>query len=382
MSGPILISSSMRREGQTGLQTHARMFLASLTERRRTCAMVTPYNAPLWQVYPIFGLRKLIDPLNGSASVWWHMRWHEHFLRQALRRRLRQADACVIYAQCLTSAQAALKSRRSHAQRVVMAVHFNISQADEWLEKGVIPAGGLMYRAIRKLEADVLSQVDGLVFVSEFMRRELMQRFPAVTRLPYAVVPNFVSDPGVAPAGAIQADLINIGTLEPRKNQGYLLDIIAAARRQGSELRLTIVGEGPDRAALEARARKLEIDHLVRFTGFVNNAAQLLGRHRAYVHVARLENLPLTLIEALSRGLPVFAPAVGGIPEVFDDGIEGRLLPLDDANRATRMMIEWLQSPQQLAQAGAAARRRFLTRFQSSEAATRLMEFLELAGKQ
>jgi glycosyltransferase involved in cell wall biosynthesis len=87
--------------------------------------------------------------------------------------------------------------------------------------------------------------------------------------------------------------------------------------------------------------------------------------------------MPLTLIEALSRAVPVFAPAVGGVPEIFDDGVEGRVLPLDDAPAAAGRIIEWMTRPERLAHAAVAARSRFLHEFQTDVAAARLTSFLD-----
>jgi glycosyltransferase involved in cell wall biosynthesis len=373
---PVMIATIMRREGETGGQTHVAAFQAGLHERQRACSIVTPFDAPRWKVYPMFGIRKLIDPLSKPASVWWYNRWHGHFLEQALRVRLRSEVRCVIYAQSPSSAEAALRARTTPRQRVVMAVHFNISEADEWAGKGMIAPCGKMYHAMRARELEIIGKLDGLVFVSEFMRRELVARGLMIARIPYIVVPNFVADPGLEPRQQPEADLINIGSLEPRKNQGYLLDIIAAARRQGTALRLTLVGDGPSRAALERKARRLHVADLVRFAGFVPNAAQLMSRHRVYVHAALLENMPLTLVEAMARGVPVFAPAVGGIPEIFEDGVQGCILPLDDAAAAARYLTSWMEAPLRLAQAGEQARRRFLERFQMQGAVKRLTDFL------
>jgi len=377
MRHTILIASVMRPEGETGIQTHFKTFLAALIRDDRSCALMTPYLAPRWKVYPLFGLRRLIDPLSRPGSVWWYRHWHAHFLEQMLRRRLRNGEPVIVYAQCPMAARAALRSRVSPQQRVVMAVHFNLSEADEWAAKGRIAADGPLFHMIREMEADIIPRLDGLVFVSTFMRSCLLARIPAIATLPYAVVPNFVDDPGPPARSAPEGDLISIGTLEPRKNQSYLLDILAAARNQGRPLRLTLYGDGPDRAALEKKARSLQLQALVRFSGFVRNAAHALGNHRAYVHAARLENMPLTLIEALSRAVPVFAPAVGGVPEIFDDGVEGRMLPLDDAAAAAGRIIEWMNRPERLAQAAASARSRFLRDFQTDVAAARLTGFLD-----
>jgi glycosyltransferase involved in cell wall biosynthesis len=82
------------------------------------------------------------------------------------------------------------------------------------------------------------------------------------------------------------------------------------------------------------------------------------------------------LIEALSRSVPVFAPAVGGVPEVFNDGVEGRFIPLDDVEAAVRIITQWLDSPLILKQARHAARSRFLEYFEAENVAVNLTDFL------
>jgi len=381
MSQTIVIASILRPEGETGVQTHFQAFIAYLKEINRHHLLVTPFNAPHWQVYPIFSLRKIIELFSTTASVWWYRYWHEYFLECALRKFFKDSKDCVVYVHCPISARAALNARVSDAQKIVMAVHFYVSQADEWAWKGMISKGGRLYRAIQALEADVLPRLDGLVFVSEFLHKELLLRIPAVGNVPYALIPNFVRDPGIDQAQIKDGELISIGALEPHKNQAYQLDIIAAARRQGFNLHLTLVGGGPDRTILESKAQELGIADVVTFTGFVGNAAQLLGRHRVFIHTARIENMPFVLVEALSRGLPVYAPAVGGIPEIFENGVEGRIIPLDEPEVAARLIMEWMESPEILIEAGKAARVRFLRNFQTSVASRKLTGFLDGIAK-
>lgn len=373
---PIMIASLMRETGQTGLQTHVRSYLDALKLQGRRALLVTPFSQPLWQTGSTFVARWLLERVAPAAGVRWHRYWHARLLETALRRHLRDVPRCVIYAHCPVSAAAALRARHYPTQRVVMAVHFNISQADEWVAKGRIGNGSAVYEEIRAAEVNILPQLDGLVFVSQFMRDALLLRIPAITNVPTAVLPNFVSDPGPIIHDQLDGDLISIGTLEPRKNQAYLLQIIAAARQRGKKLRLTLAGDGPDRAALQKLARQLGISDQVNFMGHIANAHELLARHRACIHAATMENLPLTLVESLSYGSPVFAPAVGGIPEIFDDGVEGRRLPLDDADAAATMVTEWLLSPERMRSASLAARKRFLRSFESSLVAMRLTAFL------
>lgn len=379
MPGPLIVATVMRKHGETGVQTHVRHAARALAADGRAVEVLTPFDAPRALVWPVFGLRRLIDPLSGPASVWWYRHWHARFLQGLLRRRLADGAPCTVYAQCPPSAAAALAARRSPAQRVVMAVHFNVSQADEWAGKGRIAADGVLARRIRAFEAALLPRVDGLVHVSDFMRRELGARIPAAASRPGVVVPNFVPDQarmGAQAPAEPEADLLAIGTLEPRKNQAYALAIVAAARDAGRRLTLTLAGDGPDRAALEAQARTLGIADRVCFAGFVPDAAALFARHRAALHVATLENLPLALVEALAWGRPVFALPVGGVPEVFDDEVEGRYLPAGDAPAAAARIAEWLDAPHRLRAAGAAARLRFAGRFSEAAAGARLAAFL------
>jgi hypothetical protein len=150
---------------------------------------MTPFEAPKAIVYPTFAIRKVLGQLNGSLNVWWYTHWHATFLRHALVKYLSDGKPRVVYAQNPPSAWAALKARKTGLQRVVMAVHYNMSEATEWADKGLISNDGLMYRAIQAREAEVLRQVDGIVYVSEFMHRIVLEKTPGIERIPYKVIP-------------------------------------------------------------------------------------------------------------------------------------------------------------------------------------------------
>ena len=212
-----------------------------------------------------------------------------------------------------------------------------------------------MYQAIEEQEREALRRAFGIVYVSEFMRHKVQERQIGIDDVPCAVVPNFITDPGndvILP----HSDLINVGSFEPRKNQGFIRDLLAAARKDGEALNTTLVGDGPTRKETEARADRLGLRDQISFTGYVPEAASRMSGHRAYIHAARVENMPIVLIEAMSKGLPIFAPAVGGIPEVFRDGIEGRYLPLDDPVESAARVVGVLRDRSILSTMGKAAR--------------------------
>jgi glycosyltransferase involved in cell wall biosynthesis len=108
---------------------------------------------------------------------------------------------------------------------------------------------------------------------------------------------------------------------------------------------------------------QLGVADQVVFLGYVSGASRLLPGHRAYVHAARMESFGIVIVEAMSCGLPVFAPPVGGIPEVFDDGAEGALWPLDNARICAEKLIAVLEDQGTWLAMSHAARQRYLSRF-------------------
>lgn len=376
MSAGVIIATLMREHGETGVQTHFNAFREYLASAGVPVELVTPFAASRALVYPLFGVRRILDCVHKTASVWWYRYWHYLVLREVLRKRLRQG-AGTVYAQCPLSARAALEARASPAQRVALVTHFNVSQAHEFALKGQIREGGRYYQSIRRMERRVLLQVDRLVYVSEFMGSVLEKEIPGIGAVASAVIPNFLARPPAAERlPGEQRDLISIGTLEPRKNQQFLLRVLAEAARRGHRYTLTLVGDGPDRTALERQAAESGMATQVIFAGFRPDATSLLAGHRAYVHSAVMENLPLTLIEAMARSLPLLAAPVGGIPEVFEDGAEGFYWPLNDVGAAATQMIRLLDNGAMYSVMAAAAQRRFSEHFEAKAVGRRLLEFI------
>ncbi|MBM7509438.1 glycosyltransferase family 4 protein [Nocardioides sp. 31GB23] len=389
----VVVATVMRREGGSGVQTHVRTVVEHLEATGRPVRVVSPFDAASPLVRPVFAVRLALQPVSGAAGVWWYRHWHTAYLRAALGPALATARAGrrppVVYAQCPGSALAALtvRERAGGAEPVVMAAHFNVSEADEWAGKGEIRRGGRVFRAVRELEARVLPRLDGLVFVSEAARRDCLARVPAAARVPSVVVPNAVPalpalpDPAGAdpaspdPAGPLR-DLVTVGSVEPRKNQGYLLEVLAEARRRGRPCTLTVVGDGPQRRGLERRARALGVERDVRLVGHRTDVPAWLAGHRVYCHAALTESFGIALAEAMRAGLPVVAGAVGGIPEVVRDGVEGRHWPLDDVAAATDLLLDLLDDHDTRRRMGRAGAARAADELGTQVVVPRLLDFL------
>jgi phosphatidyl-myo-inositol dimannoside synthase len=136
------------------------------------------------------------------------------------------------------------------------------------------------------------------------------------------------------------ARLLFVGSLSQLyKGQDVLIDAVADCRRRGLPIRLTIAGDGRYRAALEARARRVQAP--VEFVGQVPAGAAvraLLDRTDLFVLPSRTEGMPRAMLEAMARGVPCLGSRVGGIPELLP---ASRLVPPGDSG-ALRGAIEAL----------------------------------------
>lgn len=124
---------------------------------------------------------------------------------------------------------------------------------------------------------------------------------------------------------------ISVARLSPEKDFPTLLRATAQVVREVPQFRLLLVGDGVERPRLEALTDELGLRGHVEFLGERQDVPQLLATAGFFVSSSRIEGISLTLLEASAVGLPIVATAVGGNPEVVDDGRTGCLVPAEDA---------------------------------------------------
>jgi glycosyltransferase involved in cell wall biosynthesis len=375
----LVIATVLRGNTATGVDTHAREIRDYISSRGGESEMVTSFSFMPLLAAPFYAPGRLIERWMPAAGVWWYRWSRQLFLHLALRRQLRHRSDTVVYAQCPVSAQAALRARRTRAQKVVMAVHFHGSQADEWSDRGVIRRDGWVYRGIRRFEQRIVPAVDGLVCVSESARAGLRAEVARLDEVPSVVVPNFVQDrPGLQRSmPGTKADLVTVGSLELHKNHEFLLEVLAEAVKLGRHYSLDLIGRGSQQAILAAKARALGIAGQVRFVGQHPDPRSLLPGHKLYVHASSRETGPLAVVEAMSAGIPVVAPPVGAVPDILSDGRCGRIWSLEDPAAAAAILVELLDDPRRLAEMARASRARFLEYYTTEISAQKLVTFTQ-----
>ncbi|WP_421622075.1 glycosyltransferase [Alkalilimnicola ehrlichii] len=139
--------------------------------------------------------------------------------------------------------------------------------------------------------------------------------------------------------------LISVGRMRAQKDYPTLLKAFKAAREQGP-LRLIILGDGPERTALEHVAQALGIADDVDMPGYEKNPYPFMAAADALVLSSRWEGLPGVLIEALACGCQIVSTDChGGSAEVLDHGRYGRLVPMEDPEEMARAIWLALEQP-------------------------------------
>ncbi|HZU60721.1 MAG TPA: glycosyltransferase, partial [Solirubrobacteraceae bacterium] len=126
--------------------------------------------------------------------------------------------------------------------------------------------------------------------------------------------------------------LVTVARLSAEKGVDDVIRAVAILTREGVEVELTVVGDGPERLELEALTDQLGLGPRVHFAGFVPQGPELirhLDQADIFVLGSRSEGLPHSLVEAMARGLPVVATAIGGIPSFLAAG-GGLVVAVDD----------------------------------------------------
>ena len=128
----------------------------------------------------------------------------------------------------------------------------------------------------------------------------------------------------------VESDAFVLGTagrLDPVKNLDLLLQTQAKVVAAHDHAHLVIVGDGPERATLEAKAAELGISRSVSFAGYRSDVRLLMPAFDLFVNCSAYEGVSLTILEAMAASLPVVATPVGGNPEVVVDRETGFLVP-------------------------------------------------------
>ena len=207
---------------------------------------------------------------------------------------------------------------------------------------------------------------------------EVARTFEAIYNRPAPVlIPNGIPTEAFAPCAEIRQQLrqefqiaqqtlvfIHVGRFDAVKNHAMLVSAFSQLFASALvPMELWLVGDGELREAVQQQVRTLGIENRVRFLGIRSDIPDLLRAADVFVFPSRWEGNPLSVMEAMAAGLPVVATAVGGVPELVEDGVSGILVPNEDHNALVGALQQLVQRADLRAQMAHAARRRAEERF-------------------
>jgi N-acetyl-alpha-D-glucosaminyl L-malate synthase BshA len=215
-----------------------------------------------------------------------------------------------------------------------------------------------------------IEQSHGVTAVSESLRQDTIRTLG--TKRDIRVIHNFLDceryrrtpDPALRAEllGGAEAVVIHVSNFRPVKRVDRVLETFIRIR-ECVNARLVMVGNGPDRAALERSVANQELSDSVAFVGERHDLIALLSSADLFLLPSAQESFGMAALEAMACGTPVVAARVGGLPEVIDDGQTGFLCDEDDINGMAARGIDLLTDKalhERIAAAGAiSVRQRF-----------------------
>lgn len=209
---------------------------------------------------------------------------------------------------------------------------------------------------------------DGVIAVSHAVAASISpKRSP---RLPVRVIHHGIEQVAVAAAAdgacrsaarralGLPSDAFVIGTVgnfTPKKDQRTLIDALALLRKTRPDAMLTLIGTGKLESELRAHVANSGLQDAVRFAGSRNDVQTLLPAFDVFALSSLFEGLSIALVEAMAAGLPCVATDVGGVSEVLQNGVQGRLVRPREPRLIAEALAELAGSPETVARMSAAA---------------------------
>ena len=182
-----------------------------------------------------------------------------------------------------------------------------------------------------------LSQADSLLARRQEVRSEVRSEF------------------GVADDDVL---VVSVANLRPEKGYDVLLDATRLLADRGLPAKVVAVGRGELAEEMAARHHRLQLGDRLVFAGQRDDVLRILAGADVFVLASRQEGLPVVLMEATSVGLPIVATAVGGVPEVLTDGIDGLVVPPGDPQALADALSRVITDPELRSRLGAGAKER------------------------
>jgi glycogen synthase len=222
-------------------------------------------------------------------------------------------------------------------------------------------------------------QADAFVAISPAIRAELLAGGYDPGRI--HEIPNGVSVPDAPwrprPGWAEAPHAVFVGRLAPEKGLETLVDSWPMVRVEYSHAKLTLAGDGPERARLQTHIERLGLRGAVELAGAVDEPVHLLRAADLFVLPSIEEGMSIALLEAMTLGIPIVASEIPGNLALITDGVHGRLAPPSDPEALARAIVSQWKNLDHARAMAETARGRVSEQFSINAIARRHLELFE-----
>jgi glycosyltransferase involved in cell wall biosynthesis len=243
------------------------------------------------------------------------------------------------------------------------------------------------YDAGRQMLTEKIRAADFLCCISSFARSQLMKLSPYEQWKKFVVSPLGVDPETFAPRPERAAqegfktrpapeafEILCVGRLIPAKGQHILIDAVERLTQEGRQVRLRLVGSGPDETSLREHAARSEAGECVIFEGAINQdrIRDFYAAADAFCLPSFAEGLPVVLMEAMAMELPCVTTHIAGIPELIRDGVDGLLVPPSDRDALVTALARLMDDAELRQRMGKSGRARVVEHYDLRRSVERL----------
>ena len=346
------------------------------------------YSKTLLDMLPQHGIEVTVLPFR-SARKWPKGIRHVVYFFSVLRESFSHD---VVYAQDpvsvgLPSALATFISRKPLILKIVgdyaweqATARFKYTDTIEQFQKAELP---FIIGTLRSIERWVASRAVRIVVPSKYLARIVSQW--DVPKKKITVIYNGIETEAVGLKQVIRGLLrfrgkllVTVGRLVPWKGIDVLIRVHKKLLQTQKDLKLLIIGSGPEQARLEQLTHDLELDDNIIFTGRLEKSVVLRYMKAGDVFVlnTHYEGFSHLLLEAMAVGIPIVTTKVGGNPELIEDNVQGYLVKPDDEKTLAHRIEKLLGSAETRARISGNAKKR-VTAFSNEKMVTETAAFLK-----
>lgn len=225
---------------------------------------------------------------------------------------------------------------------------------------------------------------DHIVAVSHDLRSKYAPHCPktAITTIHNGIdVGRFHTDKSALPVNRVSIKFGFVARMSKQKGLPYLIEAWKSVNEElkgtGLKPELVLAGTGEEEAPTKELVKRYGLESSVRFLGFRTDIPELLAGMDVLILPSLFEGLPMVILESLASGTPVIATRVNGVPEVLEDGTNGRLTAPGNAPELAAAILDYIRNPKLIRLHGAIGQRRVAEGFTKEQMLAKHMALYE-----